>query len=123
MTDPVLSGHGDPVPLPGEHTTGASYGKEGDSGEENTVKEVIQSSQESYPSRQERDTGGDVTTIENTFGNLPGFRAVNSTVTQGEANLPAVISPENIYLLVSDNKELIPMPFMVSSPALVRITG
>jgi C1A family cysteine protease len=119
MTDPVLSGSRDPVPLPGQHTTRVS---EGDSGGENTVKEVIQSSQESYPSPQERDSGGDVGTMENTSGNLPGFGAVNSTMTQGERNLPAVISPENIYLMVPDTTDLIPFPFMVSSPALVRIS-
>jgi hypothetical protein len=117
ITDPILSSLRDPVQPPGEGRQGSS------SGNENTGKGVVESSQESGPSQQDMSGSGEVTREEDTSVNMPGFGRVNSTALSDGANQQEVVSPENIYLLVSDSTDLIPIPFMASSPALVWMSG
>jgi C1A family cysteine protease len=114
-TDPVLSGLRDPVQSPDESRKSSSSGNEG------AGSSVPESSQESGPSQEDLSGSEELTRDEDISG--PGFLTVNSTVTLDGVNPQQVVSPENIYLWVSDNTDRIPIPFMLFSPALVRVNG
>jgi hypothetical protein len=116
-TDPVLSGLRDPVQRPVEQNQVSSPG------DENTGNVVNLSPQEYDSPQKDLSNSGEVANGEDASGGIGGFGTVDNAATKGGADQAETLAPEKIYLLVSDNTDLIPVPFMISAPPLIRISG